>query len=56
LGATGNYLGEEPFCTYQPDPRAPRELINVQDLLSRTQPHEGRFEAVPNKDFIPPAF
>jgi heme b synthase len=56
LGATGNYLGEEPFCTYQPDPRAPRELINVEDLLSRAQPHEGRLEAVPNKDFIPPAF
>jgi heme b synthase len=54
LGATGNYLDEEPFCTYQPDPRNPRELVNVEGLLSQVVAHEGRVEAVPNKDFVPP--
>jgi len=55
LGATGNYLDEEPFCTYQPNPSTPRELINVEGLLSQAVAHEGRMEAVPNKDFVPPA-
>jgi len=55
LAATGNYLDEEPFCTYQPNPQAPRELINVEGLLSQTVAHEGRMEAPPNKDFVPPA-
>jgi len=54
LGATGNYLDEEPFCTYQPDPRNPRELVNVEGLLSQVVAHEGRVEAAPNKDFVPP--
>ena len=55
LGATGNYLDEEPFCTYQPDPQSPRALVNVEGLLAQTVAHEGRVEAVPNKDFVPPA-
>jgi heme b synthase len=55
LGATGNYLDEEPFCTYQPNPRTPRELVNVEGLLSQAVAHEGRMEAVPNKDLVPPA-
>jgi radical SAM protein with 4Fe4S-binding SPASM domain len=55
LGATGNYLDEEPFCTYQPNPRNPRELVNVEGLLSEAVAHEGRMEAVPNKDLVPPA-
>jgi heme b synthase len=54
LGATGNYLDEEPFCTYQPNPSAPRELVNVEGLLSQAVAHEGRMESVPNKDFVPP--
>ena len=56
LAATGNYLDEEPFCTYQPNPRTPRELVNVEELLSQAVAHEGRIEAAPNKDFVPPAF
>jgi heme b synthase len=55
LGATGNYLDEEPFCTYQPNPRTPRELVNVEGLLSQAVAQEGRMEAVPNKDLVPPA-
>jgi radical SAM protein with 4Fe4S-binding SPASM domain len=55
LAATGNYLDEEPFCTYQPTPRTPRELVNVEELLSQAVAHEGRIEAAPNKDFVPPA-
>jgi radical SAM protein with 4Fe4S-binding SPASM domain len=56
LGATGNYLEEEPFCTYQPNPRAPRELVNVEGLLAQARTHEGREDAVPPRGFIPPAF
>ena len=55
LAATGNYLDEEPFCTYQPNPRTPRALIDVGALLSRAVAHEGRVEATPNRDFVPPA-
>jgi len=54
LGATGNYLDEEPFCTYQPDPRNARELVDVEGFLSQAVAHEGRVEAMPNKDFVPP--
>ena len=56
LGATGNYLEEEPFCTYQPNPRSPRELVNVEELLSRVTSHESRTEAVPHPGLVPPAF
>jgi radical SAM protein with 4Fe4S-binding SPASM domain len=56
LGATGNYLDEEPFCTYQPDPRAPRELVNVEGVLAQAVAHESRTEAPPPKDFVPHAF
>jgi len=54
LGATGNYLDEEPFCTYQPDPRNAREVVDVEGFLSQAVAHEGRVESVPNKDFVPP--
>jgi len=56
LGASRNYLGEEPFCTYQPNPRAPRELADVQALLAQTTPHESRSETAPHPGLIPPAF
>ncbi|HXZ43701.1 MAG TPA: TIGR04053 family radical SAM/SPASM domain-containing protein [archaeon] len=56
LGATGNYLEEEPFCTYQPTSRTARELANVERLLAQTAPHESRTEAAPHPDLIPPAF
>jgi radical SAM protein with 4Fe4S-binding SPASM domain len=56
LGATGNYLDEEPFCTYQPDPRAPRDLVNVEGVLAQAAAHESRTEASPPKDFVPHAF
>ncbi len=56
LGATGNYLEEEPFCTYQPNPRSPRELVNVEELLSRVTSHESRVETVPHRGRMPPAF
>jgi heme b synthase len=56
LGATGNYLEEEPFCTYQPNPKAPRELVNVEALVAQAVSHEGRVEAAPPRGRIPPAF
>lgn len=55
LAATGNYLDEEPFCTYQPNPRTPRELVDVERLLSQTVAHEERIEVPPTKDLVPPA-
>ncbi|RPI09365.1 MAG: TIGR04053 family radical SAM/SPASM domain-containing protein [Zetaproteobacteria bacterium] len=55
LAATGNYLDEEPFCTYRPDPRRSRELVDVAELLSQAVAHEGRVEATPHRDFVPPA-
>ena len=55
LGATGNYLDEEPFCTYQPNLRTPRELVDVEGLLSQAVAHEARMEVVPNRDLVPPA-
>jgi len=54
LGATGNYLDEEPFCSYQPNPRRPRELVPVDELLARAAPHEAREEAS-LRDRVPPA-
>ncbi len=56
LGATGNYLEEEPFCTYQPNPRAPRELVDVEGVLAQATSHESRTEPVPHRGLIPPAF
>jgi PP-loop superfamily ATP-utilizing enzyme len=56
LGATGNYLEEEPFCTYQPNPRAPRELVNVEGLLAQATSHESREDTLPPRGSIPPAF
>ncbi len=55
LTATGNYLDEEPFCTYQPNPSAPRELVNVEGLLAQAVAHEGRDDLVVHRDRIPPA-
>lgn len=56
LGATGNYLEEEPFCTYQPDPRGAREPVNVEGLLAQVGPHERREETPLRPGLIPPAF
>jgi len=54
LTATGNYLDEEPFCTYQPSPRNVRALCSVDDLVSRAVPHEGRPDAPPHPGLVPP--
>lgn len=54
LGASGNYLGEEPFCTYQPDPTGARALINVDGLVAEAVAHEGRDEATPRPHRVPP--
>jgi heme b synthase len=56
LGATGNYLEEEPFCTYQPKSRIAREPIDIGGLLAQAAPHEERAEAAPPRHTIPPAF
>jgi radical SAM protein with 4Fe4S-binding SPASM domain len=56
LGASGNYLGEEPFCTYQPAPRGARELLDVQALLAQVTFHEARSETAPHPESVPPAF
>ncbi len=55
LGATGNFLDEEPFCTYQPNPSNPRELVNVEAMLAQAVAHEGREELTVHRDRIPPA-
>jgi AdoMet-dependent heme synthase len=54
LGATGNYLDEEPFCTYQPNPLTPRALVNVEEALAQTVTHEGREEIMVHRGRIPP--
>ncbi len=56
LGATGNYLDEEPFCTYQPNPRASRELASVDEILAQAVAHEGRTDLAAHPGRIPPAF
>jgi len=56
LGATGNYLEEEPFCTYQPKSRIAREPIDIGGLLAQAAPHEERAEAAPPRHTVPPAF
>ena len=56
LGATGNYLEEEPFCTYQPNPRGERELVNVEGLVANVVSHESREEVAPHPGLVPPAF
>jgi len=55
LGATGNYLEEEPFCTYQPKSRIAREPTEIGGLLTQATPHEERTEAAPPRHTIPPA-
>jgi heme b synthase len=54
LSATGNYLEEEPFCTYQPSPAHPRDLVSVDGLLSLVRPHEERTEMTPHPGLVPP--
>jgi radical SAM protein with 4Fe4S-binding SPASM domain len=56
LGATGNYLEEEPFCTYQPKSRVAREPRDIGGLLAQAAPHEERAETAPPRHTIPPAF
>lgn len=56
LGATGNYLEEEPFCTYQPKSRIAREPLDIGGLLAQAAPHEERAEVAPPRHTIPPAF
>ena len=56
LAATGNYLEEEPFCTYQPNPKNARELVSVEGVLAHVAPHEVRQEAAPHPALVPPAF
>jgi heme b synthase len=56
LGATGNYLEEEPFCTYQPKSRIAREPIEIGGLLAQAAPHEERTEGAPPRHTVPPAF
>jgi len=55
LGATGNYLDEEPFCTYQPNPRTPRELVNVEGLLSQAVAQKGAWKRCRTRTSFPPA-
>ena len=54
LGATGNYLDEEPFCTYTPAPKHHRELTNVEALVTHTVSHEHRADGAPHPDLVPP--
>lgn len=56
LSATGNYLEEEPFCTYQPNPKNVRVLASVEELIAQAVPHEGRVDAVPHPGLVPPAW
>ena len=56
LGATGTYLGEEPFCTYRPDPSRARELVDVEALLAHTVAHESRGDLAVHRGRVPPAF
>lgn len=56
LGATGNYLEEEPFCTYRPDGKGARVRANVDDLLAQAAAHESREETTLRPGLIPPAF
>jgi radical SAM protein with 4Fe4S-binding SPASM domain len=55
LGASGNYLDEEPFCTYEPGPGHGRPLADVEGLLHEARPHESRAEGHPPRDLVPPA-
>jgi radical SAM protein with 4Fe4S-binding SPASM domain len=52
LSATGNYLDEEPFCTYQP--RGARAPVDVEALVRQAIPHEARGDDPPPRDLIPP--
>jgi heme b synthase len=55
LTATGNYLDEEPFCTYRPNAVDPRALVNVEELVARAVAHEGREDLAAHRDRIPPS-
>jgi heme b synthase len=54
LGASGNYLDEEPFCTYQPDPASARPLVNIEGLVAGAVAHEARGEMSPHPHRVPP--
>ena len=54
LGASGNYLGEEPFCTYTPTAQRPRALVNVETLVAHAVPHEERAAGLVHRDRVPP--
>lgn len=57
LGATGDYLDEEPFCTYQPRGKGRKSAGAVGDAAPAIPIafHEAREEAIPRYT-IPPAF
>jgi len=54
LAATGNYLEEEPFCTYRPSPWMDREPAVVDELVAQARPHEARDEITPRPGLVPP--
>jgi len=56
LAATGNYLAEEPFCTYQPNPKKAREPVSVEGILAQVTPHESRGEGALHPGQVPPVF
>jgi radical SAM protein len=56
LGASGNYLGEEPFCTYTPTAQRSRALTNVETLVTHAAPHEERADGLfVHRGRVPPA-
>jgi len=56
LGAMGNYLEEEPFCTYQPNPKNVPELVTVQGVSAHVAPQESTEEVAPHPSLVPPLF
>lgn len=54
LAVGDTYLGEEPFCTYQPDPAVVRPLTDVEGWLAQAVPHEARRDGAPDPDPAPP--
>jgi heme b synthase len=54
LSETGNYLEEEPFCTYQPAPKNLRTLVSVEEVVAQARPHEARDEVTPRPGLVPP--
>ena len=56
LSASGNYLDEEPFCTYQPNPKNVRLLTSVEEWVAQAVPHEERIDVAPHPGLVPPAW